>query len=408
MKNTRLQSTIFATVVACFGCGKEVTRFGANHFSTDPPPPAPFFGKLVTTNNGDDTLSVVNPASPDRIERVPVGFIPVELEGPHHISADPRGQSVFVNLSEAVAGSGSGPHGSHGGGTTPGFVLKLNSRDGSLAAFVQVDPNPGDNVLSPDGHTLFVTHYDLIKWQRGAEAGNFRLGDSNLAIIDADTLRVTQSVPLCPAAHGVRLSADAKALFASCGPDEIAILRLDAPTLQARRVTLPGTVEGSNCTQCPYAVGIAPDQKVWVSNLGPNSGRTGSGGISIYNPATDGFSQSFSFCGRAVFAAFTAATAGGFDALVPEQGPCGDSIHFFHVSPSGAIAERSPLQLEMRNCLNAHMITLSSDNRTGYLICEGDHVAPGTIVFFDLAVPSVTASFPLGVFPDGIAMVPQP
>ena len=103
---------------------------------------------------------------------IPVGFNPVELEGPHHITPDPAGQFVYLNLTEAVAGSGSGPHGSHGTGTIPGFVLKLRTSDGIQVAFAQVDPNPGDLVTSPDGKTLYVTHYDLVKLGKGVQAGD--------------------------------------------------------------------------------------------------------------------------------------------------------------------------------------------------------------------------------------------
>src|SRR4051812_16490757 len=102
-----------------FGCAEDKPRFEGNDWNTDPSPPGPMNGHIVMTNNGDDTLSVVDPGTQRTMWRIPIGFIPVELEGPHHVSADPTGQFLYVNLSEAVVNSGGGPHGAHGTGTQP-------------------------------------------------------------------------------------------------------------------------------------------------------------------------------------------------------------------------------------------------------------------------------------------------
>src|SRR6185369_12404144 len=114
------------------GCGREIPRYSLDAgFGAGDPPAISFAGRIVTTNNGDDSLSALDPLSADAPPlRVPVGLSPVEPEGPHHVSAAPDGAFVYVNLSEAVLGGGSGPHGAHGNGTTPGFVLKLGTADG--------------------------------------------------------------------------------------------------------------------------------------------------------------------------------------------------------------------------------------------------------------------------------------
>ena len=235
-------------VAFTLACGKtDKASFTMPDFKSDPIPPGPLNGMFLTTDNGSDLLSAVDPVTRAVKWSIPVGFNPVELEGPHHITPDPAGQFVYVNLSEAVVGSGSGPHGAHGTGTIPGFVLKLRTSDGTQAAFAQVDPNPGDLVTSPDGKTLYVTHYDLVKLGKGAQAGDLRQGDSNLVVIDTATMGVTKKVPICPAAHGTRLSADARTLYATCLTDEIAVVDVSNPALPVQRVLLPNSTETPTC-----------------------------------------------------------------------------------------------------------------------------------------------------------------
>jgi hypothetical protein len=387
------------------GCGGETVVYQGSDFTSDPPRPGPLNGMIVTTNNGDDTLSAFDLPTGAVRWSIPVGFIPVELEGPHHIVADPGGRSIYLNLSEAVVGSGVGPHGAHGTGTQPGFALKLSAADGSLVAAAQVDPNPGDLTLSADGATLYVTHYDLVKWTQGAQAGDLRRGDSNLAVIETATMTVRARVPLCPAAHGVRLSADGATLYATCGPDEIALVDPKNLAAGARRVLLPGQTEGASCERCPYAIGVAPDGTVWVSSLGPGGGGQGQGGVDVYDPGLAGFdpARRIRLCGRAVFAAFTGG-AGGYTAWVPEQG-CGDSVDgFTGGGPGVAPAPASRIALAAAQCVNAHMV--QAFGATGYLVCEGDHLGPGSLVKLDLAAGGAAAGAALGVFPDGMALVP--
>jgi YVTN family beta-propeller protein len=400
---------LLLSICAVLACGGQVPIYAGADFSSDPPRPGPLGGLIVTTNNGDDTVSVIDPATRAVRWSIPLGFIPVELEGPHHLSADPAGAFLYVNLSEAVAGSGNGPHGAHGTGTIPGYVLKLETGNAAIVASTRVDPSPGDNTLSADGKTLYVTHYDLTKWTMGAAMGDLRKGDSNLFAIDTETMAVKSRVPLCPAAHGARLSADETTLYATCGPDEIAIAHLGAQ-VTVDRVLLPGATEGGGCDQCPYALSVAPDATVWVSTLGPNGGGSGGGGIHVYDPQAgfDG-ARTVSLCGRAVFAAFTKLRpASDYRAYVPEQGTCGDLIRIYAPGgPGVAPVPAGTISLAPSDCLNAHMMLLSEDDRVGYLVCEGNHVGPGTLVFLDLEIGTVIGSVPIGIFPDGLTLVPR-
>src|SRR4051812_41845528 len=98
----RLLRFLAGVVVLGAGCGDRVPEYQGAPFTHDPPQ-ATLLGRIVTTDNGTDTLSVVDPSGVAPVGRVPVGFNPVELEGPHHLAVDPAGKFVYVNLSLAVA-----------------------------------------------------------------------------------------------------------------------------------------------------------------------------------------------------------------------------------------------------------------------------------------------------------------
>ena len=399
-----------AFLLAALACGGEDRPvYGPDPFARDPAPLGALGGKIVTSNSGDDSMSVIDPATPGPAGRLPVGFNPVELEGPHHLTADPTGRFIFMNLSLAVMGSGSGPHGVHGGGDQPGFVLKLDTQTGREIDRVKVDPNPGDSTLSADGHTLYVTHYDDIKWRRDGAA-------ANLAVIDVDRMVVRQRVPLCPAAHGVRLSRAGTTLYATCGPDQMALVDLrdtTVPVLPVRLVQVPGGVPADSrvCQRCPYALAVAPDDTVWLSNLGPNGGTGGRGSVEIFDPNVGGGSfdpmRRIDVRGRPIFAAFLSDPALGYRAVVPEQAGPGDWVNVFSPGGAGVAPMRlDTLDLDPLQCLNAHMMLIDAIGARAQLICEGDHRGPGTVVWLDLAASAVLGAVPVGVFPDGLVLVP--
>jgi hypothetical protein len=206
----------------------------------------------------------------------------------------------------------------------------------------------------------------------------------------------------------VRLSRDEHTLYATCGPDEIAVVDLGADPWTVRKVLLPGGLEAASCQRCPYALGVSPDGLVWVSSIG-SAGRRG--GIDIYDPSGPGggdfdVTRSVTLTGAALFASFTG-TAADYRVYIPEQGLAGDRLRVFAPGgPGTPPRELMSLLLSAQDCLNAHMLHVSADERGGHLVCEGNHSGPGTLVWLELDPPAVLASAPIGVFPDGVVLMP--
>src|SRR6476620_10368007 len=197
-----------AIVIA--GCGQSVS-FPAN--SNWPAASEPAFvhqARFAITDNLSDELSYVDAVQPMLLGNVPVGDVPVELEGPHHLAASPDGKYIYYNLSNYVPGTGSGPHGSHGTGMVPGSLVKLDAATNEKVAEVLVDRSPGDIILTRDGKYGFVSHYDLLRLQAALVSGT-GLPDSaysDIAVVNLDTMTRVSMIPVCPTAHGEGLSAD--------------------------------------------------------------------------------------------------------------------------------------------------------------------------------------------------------
>src|SRR3954467_7909062 len=171
------------------GCGQSVS-FPAN--GNWPAAEVPAFvhqARFAVTDNLSDTLSYVDPVAGTRLGDVPVGDVPVELEGPHHLAAPPDGKFIYYNLSNYVPGTGSGPHGSHGTGNVPGSLVKLDAATQRTGAEGLVDRRPGGVILTRDGKYAFVTHYDLLRLQQQLVMGTPpETGYSAVAIVDTDTM----------------------------------------------------------------------------------------------------------------------------------------------------------------------------------------------------------------------------
>jgi DNA-binding beta-propeller fold protein YncE len=344
------------------------------------------------TNNGSDSIAAID-LDGARVETRSLDVDPELHEAPHHLAIDSRAGTVFVALSfPAPPSRQTGPHKDHGTATLAGRIARLDLATLGVNASRDVDPSPGDLVLTRDHTRLLVTHFDMKRAMEAAMAGA-PTSDmfATLQVWDARSFERIASRPLCVAPHGIATTADGKTAIVACyGSDEIAIVDLTSPSLASARYPLgssPG-VPGAP-RYGPYAVTLSPDEsRVAVANLEGAS-------VRIFDLATRRFVRELDVTvgARAFMPAFVA----GHDLLVPLQAP--DGLARIDVDKGVVVAR---VAFERSECQSPHAVRVARDGRV-YLVCEGDHAQPGAVIEVDPATLALKRRWMVGVYPDGLA-----
>jgi hypothetical protein len=95
--------------------------------------------------------------------------------------------------------------------------------------------------------------------------------------------------------------------------------------------------------------------------------------------------------------AFMPAFVGPSTLIVPLQAP--DGIARVDLTHS-TIESRTTYP--KADCALPHVVRIAKDGRV-YLVCEGDHVAPGTVLEIDAKSLALKKKWIVGVYPDGLA-----
>lgn len=390
------------TLAGCGG-GEEVAYPEGEPFPSEPPwEGAPETGAILVNNDWSDQLAVLDLAEREPLAAVPVGLIPIEREGVHDLAVQPDGSRLYVPLSNYVAGSGWGPHGGHGTGSERGYAVELDVATLRPTASLLLDASPGGLALSPDGARLYVGHFDLLRVIEALDAGapdeeTF----ATVAVIDTDGFAEVDRVPACTTPHGLRVSADNSEVYVACyWGDEIAIL--DAETLAVERVRV-GTAQVPlpNSLYGPYRVHVSPaGGRVWISCHA-------SFDLRVLDPVTRAMDDACIVpVGGLPFQGMF--LDGGATFAVPVQGAAQSEIVWVDTE---ACVVTARFALDPVECRNAHVVAgdRRGDDGPGYVVCEGDHVGPGSLLFLDSLRPPpgvrVQAVVTLGVYPDGIGFL---
>ncbi len=389
---------LFVSLAGCSETApKEVFEYDAYEGEAYPnlrkPLVIPDEGAGFVTNSYSDTVSVLNLGTGEVIGTYPVGRDPVTLDGPHHVAVSSSGDSVYVALSYPVVNIG-GPHASHGSSVRSGYAQKLSGVDMSILGQVRVDNNPGDVVLSEDGKRLVTSHFDLQKALKNPT--DIDAARATLAVMDTSQMFLTGSpaatrISTCVAPHGMVLSRpDGATAFVACyGEDSIAVVDIAANVVKAR-VPVGSNAEGFGDPQYgPYSMVLSPDGGTLAI------GNTVSNDVRFFDTKTLEIltDLTLSTLGSPFFPVFS---EDGKFLLVPKQTP--DGVTLFDLETSSVVKER---EFVGDDCPLPHVASLTKDG-SFVVVCEGDHKAPGKVIWLDRETLETKKDVSVGVYPDAL------
>lgn len=360
-----------------------------------PPIAWPAGRTAVVTNSYGDSLSLIDVATGEQLDTRPIGRNPVDLDGPHHLAADAAHGRIFVALSYPKIG-GAGPHAAHGSSVSNGYVQLVDEKTLVPKASMRVDPNPGDIVLSEDASRLIVTHFDLQRAVKNPT--DLDKARATLAVIDPDSLGVAGATPtfisICVAPHGAVLEGTSgdRAYVACYGEDSVAIVDTTDPTAAVERVPIASDVSGFGDPKYgPYALVRSPDGgTLAVSD-------TISKDVRFFDVAsrTMDVLPKVPLQGAPYFSVFADADT----LIIPTQQP--DQL--VRVDLTGT-DETVIHPMAANECKLPHQV-VHDDDGTFWLVCEGDHTVPGTIVHLSALFDTLSVAT-VGVYPDSFTFLP--
>jgi len=350
------------------------------------------------SDNGSDTVSIVELRTMTLRARVPVGLDIVQRESPHHLVAAADLGALYVGLSNVLPSGLVGVHADHGGGDLDSYVQRLDLADLSPDGWVRVDSNLGDLVRIPGTSRFVTTHFDL---KRALDAITARdpIEDASaaLVVIDGETMERLASLTICIAPHGMVINAAGLAAVACYGEDTVAIVDVAAspPVLRARVPVGAAAQPLPPPTYGPYAMTLSPDGS--RAFVGLTEGR----GYRVLDLASASMMPGMvaDVSGAAFFGAFS---PDGATFYGPTQQL--DSIVAIDAATLAPIAS---VTLDPAVCVAPHVIEYVAALDELMLVCEGDHRTAGTLVALDPLTLEVRAYVAVGVYPNGISVVDE-
>ncbi len=391
-----------ACVAGGSGCedGRVIVEYepyqgGPVYPSRRPPLPTVTGEVGYVSDNGSDTISILDLTQGKTAARIHVGRDPLTIDGPHHLAVGPDG-TVFVALSYPAPPVSPGPHSAHSSSRRNGYVQKLAARDFEPLGEARLDPNPGEIVLSEDGRRLVASHFDLqraIDVKLDEKARRATLAILSPSMFKAGSVAEPELVSVCAAPHGASLSRPDGALaYVACyGEDSVAIVDLANRAAPITYVPLGAAPTPGAPTIGPYSAVLSPSGKrVAVGNTESKDTRLLDTATRTILPLR------ISNRGAPYFAAWTADDAALY---IPTQGP--DALV---VADAATGAVRNQRVFTRAECERPHEAAFGADPRRVYLVCEGDHLAPSVVLALDATTLETRATMPVGVYPDRLVI----
>jgi DNA-binding beta-propeller fold protein YncE len=407
--------SLFAGTLLCCGHSGAAAPDGGDAGNGGNPACGNLDGLVITTNQGDDTLSVIDPDGGQPVCALyPPAIDAANMEMPHELSVDLNGKFFIIGMMEmpgSDAAMASANEIAMMNSTAPGYALEFSAQDGAFLGKVQVDPDPGDNELSADNSVVYVSCFNQPQVLAAEAAGDTNPADmyGKIFAVDTATMTVITSIEVCPEPHILELSPDGNYLFSSCLDDEIAMIDVSnprAPKLvgQIREGANPGQEQlPSNAAYWPYAqqpsYAAGGQYTVWVSNWNPS--HLGIGIATITDQSSAAANSFTTYIPMGSTPVFTTFSTDGSRAYNAHQGP--DGVAVFDMV---TLTQIDDIPLAAPDCQNPHQVLLSADGLMAAVLCEGDHSGAGQYAILDLTTKRVVSSTPTGTYPVEMRLLP--
>lgn len=338
-------------------------------------------------NQYSDTVSILDLGTLTVVGEVPVGINPVEIDGPRQITLDAARGVAYVLLSYPL--SVVGAHAvAHGAQPPFGYVRELSLRNLASLGELSVDRRAAGMTLSNDRGLLAIAHFDqdlalLSTDLDGRRANLILIGPAwGLETGSADKRKGT----VCVAPLGVVFGKDQTRAYVACtGEDSLAVVDT------ATSMVLTRVPAGDGPVNKPTAISVDPTgSTVLLSNQLTSQVVA----FAADDNATE-IGSSSELPGIPGPVAFLSAT----EWLVPLQSPNG-AVRVD--AATGEVLARKSYRDD--ECLNPHAATVAGDGRV-FLVCEGDHYSPGSVVQIDAGTLDVQRKVNVGLFPDQLAIL---
>lgn len=180
-----------------------------------PPTSATPYSLYIASESADIVTRIeIGPTGWRKLREIPVGILPTDPDGPHHVAVSPDGRTWYVSIAH---------------GTPWGSVWKYATGADTLLGRVRVGMFPTTVGLSPDGEWAFVPNSDF-HGDRGQK--------NSISVLFTPELRHVTEIPTCDMPHGSRVSHTGAVVYIACMMSDELVL-IDPSMLGiTRRVTL--------------------------------------------------------------------------------------------------------------------------------------------------------------------------
>jgi len=339
----------------------------------------PGYRLAVVSESGDRVTWLRPGAGTLAIEKVvPVGLMPTDVDGPHHVAMAPDGRSYFVSIAH---------------GQPFGSLWRIAIDGDTLIGRAPLEMFPTTISVTPDGDLAFVANSDF-------HGDHPR--ENVVTVVHVPSMGTITHIPACDMPHGVRVNHAGTFAYVTCmHSDEL--LEIDAGSLQIVRrhpARLGAAGEHADHASAPsgnhdgcqptFVSVSADDRSLYVAC---NHGNT----LQVWDAAS--------------FAPVKEIPT-GTGAYNVEPSPDGkwvivtnkkaQSISLFDAK-SLVEVERIPTTKKI-----VHGVTYSPDSRYAFITQESIGADPGAVDMLDLTTRKVVASVPVPAQPTGIAVWTAP